>query len=163
MQRGPRTIRTANRSKQCGTDTACFSFWTEPLSPLPQLLPRLYKLLNLPCAREMVAGDAATKITTLIEILHRAAGEMREPMTQVFQVLPAQNFFRDLRTPGHDEGILACSLCVRLCLKHPSLLSSRPERSAVEGPALFQRPEEPCSSPPASPNPGPDHPFHNRR
>jgi hypothetical protein len=85
------------------------------LSPLPQLFPRLDELLNLPGRREMVAGDPATEITTLIKIAHRAAREMREPMTQVFQVLPAQNFFRDLRTPRHDEGILAYSLFVRLC------------------------------------------------
>ncbi len=84
------------------------------LSPLPQLFPRLDELLNLPGRREMVAGDPATEITTLIEIAHRGAREMREPMTQVFQVLPAQNFFRELRTPGHNEGILACSLFVRL-------------------------------------------------
>jgi hypothetical protein len=88
--------------------------WTERLSPLPQLFPRLDELLNLPGRREMVAADPASEITTLIEIAHRAAGEMREPMTQVFQVLPAQNFFRDLQTPRHDEGILACSLFVRL-------------------------------------------------
>lgn len=92
------------------------------LSPLPQLFPRLDQLLNLPRARKMVACDPATKITTLIEIPHRGAREMREPMTQVFQVLPAQNFFRDLRTPGHDEGILACSLFVRLWFTHPSSL-----------------------------------------
>ena len=54
------------------------------LSPLPQLFPRLDELLNLPRAREMVACDPATKITTLIEIAHRGAREMREPMTQVF-------------------------------------------------------------------------------
>ena len=107
----------------------------ERLSPLPQLFPRLDELLNLPCRREMVTWDPATKITTLIEIAHRAAREMREPMPQVFQVLPAQNFFRDLRTPGHDEGILACSLFVLLWFKHPLPLSFRtgasPEESAV--------------------------------
>ena len=95
------------------------------LSPLPQLFPRLDELLNLPCAREMIAGNPASQITTLIEIPHGAAGEMRQPMTQVFQVLPAQNFFRDLRTPGHDEGILACSLFVRLRFGRPLPLSFR--------------------------------------
>jgi hypothetical protein len=57
---------------------------TERLSPLPQLFPRLDEILNLPGRGEMVAGDPATEITTLIEIAHRAAREMREPMTQVF-------------------------------------------------------------------------------
>jgi hypothetical protein len=98
------------------------------LSPLPQLFPRLDELLNLPCARKMVAGDPASEITTLIEIAHRGAREMREPMTQVFQVLPAQNFFRDLRTPDHDGGILACSLFVRLRRTHP-LLPCHSERA----------------------------------
>ena len=76
----------------------------------------------------MAVDDAALAIGSFIKFADTMLAEPRKIVHDLFQVLTAPDllFLADLRTPGHDAGILSYSLFIRLCIVATSYCDTLP-------------------------------------
>jgi hypothetical protein len=74
-------------------------------TPFPQLLPGLDECLHLSGTRKTVVNQPAILIRLLVQITNRRHAEVREAVTEFFEVLLAQNLhLLAIRRARHEEG-----------------------------------------------------------
>jgi hypothetical protein len=75
-----------------------------PLSPLPQLLPRLDEYLHFPRAGKSVVDQAAILEAAFVELPYAARAQVREVVTKLLKLFFVQNIrFLGIGSPGHNE------------------------------------------------------------
>ncbi len=89
-------------------------------TPFPQLLPGLDECLHLSGTRKTVVNQPAILIRLLVQITNRRHAEVREAVTEFFEVLLAQNLrLLAIRRARHGEGDFSmfaiCSPTTVLC------------------------------------------------
>src|SRR5580693_6628284 len=71
--------------------------------PLAQLLPCLDELLHGASRGKVSASDATLLIDPLIDVPDGAQAQMRQAVSELLQIFPAQDvFFAEIRALGHD-------------------------------------------------------------
>ena len=72
------------------------------LAPFPQLLPSLYKNLDLSRTWRSVVNEPAIAVGSLVKVPHGGRSEVREVVTEFLQFLLAQYLrFSAIRAPSH--------------------------------------------------------------
>jgi hypothetical protein len=75
-----------------------------PLSPLPQLLPRLDEYLHFSRAGKSVVDQAAILEAVFVELPYAARAQVREVVTKLLKLFFVQNIrFFGIGSPGHNE------------------------------------------------------------
>ena len=102
--------------------------------PFPQLLPGLDECLHLSGTGKTVVDQPAILIRLLVKLTNRRHAEVREVVTEFFEVLPAQNLpLLAIRTAGHLDVMPAVAapqlaeaerLCVQSCEKNSGSVSA---------------------------------------
>jgi hypothetical protein len=98
------SYNTSESNREIHADSSLAKMVPGPLSPLPQLLPRLDEYLHFSRAGKSVVDQAAVLEAAFVEFPHAARAQMREVVTKLFKLFFVQNIrFFVIGSPGHNE------------------------------------------------------------